>query len=331
MELAVIGAGSWGTALADLAARNGHQVRIWARKQEVCDSINTSHVNCRYLSDSVLDEKVVAYPTYAQVVTDADAVCVVTPSSVLRDVARELCGLVGPETPIVICSKGVEMETGLLPVDIFEQELGGAYRLAVLTGPNHAEEVILGRPAGTLVASSQESTAALFQEVFGCPTFRTYISRDVIGAEVCAAFKNVVAIATGASYGYGLGDNTAALLMTRGLAEMSRLVIACGGESVTCMGLAGMGDLLATCMSEHSRNRTFGYKMAQGMTLEEYKAQTHMVVEGALACKTIGALAKRLDVELPICDVVRGIVWEGKGIQETVSSLMSRSLKPEFY
>lgn len=167
--------------------------------------------------------------------------------------------------------------------------------------------------------------------MFATDTFRTYTSDDACGVEVCAAFKNVIAIAVGASYGLGLGDNTAALLMTRGLAEMSRLVEACGGQAMTCMGLAGMGDLVVTCTSEHSRNRTFGYRMAQGTTLEQYREETHMVVEGALACKTLQALAEKYQVEMPIAEMVRSIVWEGKDPRTVAMSLLDRSLKPEFY
>ena len=152
-----------------------------------------------------------------------------------------------------------------------------------------------------------------------------------MGVEVCAASKNVVAIATGLAYGMGYGDNTAALLMTRGLAEMSRLVAACGGLPMTCLGLAGVGDLIATCTSEHSRNRTFGFRMAQGTTLEQYKAETHMVVEGALACKTLGALASSVGVELPIANTVRRVVWEGLEPKQAAAELFERELKPEFY
>ena len=235
------------------------------------------------------------------------------------------------ETPIIICSKGVEAETGLLPVEVFGQELGNESRLAALTGPNHAEEVIKGIASGTVVASSDHDTALFFQELFATDTFRTYVSDDVLGAEICAAFKNVIAIAVGASYGIGLGDNTAALIMTRGLAEMSRLVEACGGTAMTCLGLAGVGDLIATCTSEHSRNRTFGYRLATGTTLEQYREETHMVVEGALACKTIDALAKAHQVELPITEMVRSVLWEQADFHEAANALFERSLKPEFY
>lgn len=331
MKVSVIGAGSWGTALAHLLGTAGHDVMLWARKPEVCESVNRSHRNPRYLVGSDIHENVKASSDYAEVLADTTAVVIVTPSHTMRETARNIAPFVGEATPIVICSKGVEEGSALLPVEVFEEELGHPARLAALSGPNHAEEVIKGIASGTVVASSSEETAQFFQELFATEAFRTYVSDDVCGVEVCAAFKNVIAIAVGASYGLGLGDNTAALLMTRGLAEMSRLVAACGGEAMTCMGLAGMGDLTVTCMSEHSRNRTFGYRMAQGMTLDEYREETHMVVEGALACKTLRTLAAKYGVELPITDMVRSVVWEGADPREMADKLLGRSLKPEFY
>lgn len=331
MKAAVIGAGSWGTALAHVLGTSGNSVSLWARKAEVCEGINVNHVNPRYLTDCAISERIHASSDFAEVLDGAEAVVVVTPSSVLRQTCRDIAPYVSDGTPIVICSKGVEEGSGLVPVEVFEAELGNPERLAALAGPNHAEEVVRGIPAGTVIASSNEATARFFQELFATDTFRTYISEDVCGVEVCAAAKNVIAIAVGASYGLGFGDNTAALLMTRGLAEMSRLVAACGGLPMTCMGLAGMGDLVATCTSEHSRNRTFGYHLAQGMTLDEYREKTHMVVEGALACRTLQTLAQAYRVELPIADTVRAIVWEGVNVSEVAATLTSRSLKPEFY
>lgn len=331
MKVSVIGAGSWGTALAHLLGTAGNDVMLWARKSEVCDGINNQHRNPRYLVDSLVNERVRASNDYETVLCGSKAVVIVTPSSIMRDVACDIRPFVTSETPIIICSKGVEAETGLLPVEVFGQELGNESRLAALTGPNHAEEVIKGIASGTVVASSNRDTALFFQELFATDTFRTYVSDDVLGAEICAAFKNVIAIAVGASYGIGLGDNTAALIMTRGLAEMSRLVEACGGTAMTCLGLAGVGDLIATCTSEHSRNRTFGYRLATGTTLEQYREETHMVVEGALACKTIDALAKAHQVELPITEMVRSVLWEQADFHEAANALFERSLKPEFY
>lgn len=331
MKVSVIGAGSWGTALAHLLGTCGNEVMLWARKPEVCSGINEEHRNPRYLCDSPVNENVHASTSYEKVLSGTQAVVIVTPSSLMRETAQSIAPFIGPETPIVICSKGVEEGTGLLPAETFAEVLGGFDRIAALTGPNHAEEVIKGVPSGTVVASKGSETAHFFQELFAAESFRTYASDDIIGAEICAAFKNVVAIAVGASYGMGFGDNTAALLMTRGSAEMSRLVQACGGQAMTCMGLAGMGDMIVTCMSEHSRNRTFGYRLAKGTTLDEYRAETHMVVEGAYACRTLHTLAVKHGVDLPIADKVRSIVWDDVAPADVVADLLGRSLKVEFY
>ncbi|MEG2477681.1 NAD(P)H-dependent glycerol-3-phosphate dehydrogenase [Gordonibacter sp.] len=331
MNVAVIGAGSWGTALAQVLGGNGNDVRLWARKPEVVEGVNASHRNVRYLSDVVLDERIRATLSYENALVGAQAGVIVTPSSLMREVAQKLDGLVAPDFPLIICSKGVEEESGLLPVEVFEAELGNPGRLAVLSGPNHAEEVIRSIPSGTVVASPTEATAMFFRDLFASETFRTYISDDVCGVELCAAFKNVIAIAVGLSYGIGYGDNTAAMLMTRGLAEMSRLVVRAGGQAITCMGLAGTGDLIATCTSEHSRNRRFGKLLAEGGTLDDFTAQTHMVAEGALACRTIATLSAQYQVELPITDVVRSIVWEGADPRDVVGDLTGRPLTTEFY
>ena len=331
MRIAVIGAGSWGTALAQVLAGNGHDVGLWARKPEVAAAINADHRNPRYLSDVVLSERIAASSSHEEVLEGACAAVIVTPSSIMRDVADRLAGLVAEDFPVIVCSKGVEEGSGLLPVEVFEAEMGNAARLAVLSGPNFAAEVIRGIPSGTVVASPDAGTAAFFQELFASDAFRTYASDDVIGVELCAAFKNVIAIAVGVSYGIGFGDNTAAMLMTRGIAEMSRLVLRCGGQALTCMGLAGTGDLVATCTSEHSRNRRFGKLLAEGGTLEEFTERTHMVVEGALACRTLKTLADAYGVELPITDVVRSVVWEGADPRDVAKTLTSRPLTTEFY
>ena len=331
MKVAVIGAGSWGTAIAQLLASNGHDVALWARRESVASGINSAHKNPDYLKDETLSASIVATTDYAQAIDGAEGVVIVTPSRQMRSVAQDLESLVGPDLPIVICSKGVEEGTGMVPVEVFEDVLGNRDRLAALSGPNHAEEVVRGIPAGTVIASSNEACARFFQEMFATNTFRVYTSDDVLGVELCAASKNVIAIATGLSYGIGYGDNTAAMLITRGMAEMGRLVTEAGGTSITCMGLAGAGDLIATCLSKHSRNRRFGEMLASGLTLDDFSSETHMVAEGAYACKTLQTLSQRYNVELPITDMVRGVVWEGLSVEEAGRKLFARSLKPEFY
>lgn len=330
--IAVIGAGSWGTALAQLLAAAGNPVRLWAHSEPQAQAINETHHNPRYLVDARLSDGIVASSDLRVVLEGAEAAVLVTPSAVMREMACNLREAgVRDELPLVICFKGIEQGTGCIPAEVLAEELGCPERIAVLSGPNHAEEVVKGVPAGTVIASSDAGTATFFQNLFATDAFRTYVSEDVVGVEVCAAYKNVIAIAVGMSYGLGFGDNTASMLLTRGLAEMSRLVAACGGNSMTCLGLAGTGDLVATCMSRHSRNRTFGEGLAQGESLEAYSARTHMVVEGAQACKSLVVLSERYGVELPIADVVRRVVWEEAPIRETALGLFDRPLKPEFY
>ena len=331
MKLAVVGAGSWGTALASVLAANGHDVCIWARNAEVVETINTQHFNPRYLSDVVLSERLHASLSYEEVFDGAHAAVIVTPSKIFREVAQAIAPYASESLPIVLCSKGIEEASGKVGVEVFEDVLGNASRLAVLSGPNHAEEVILGIPAATVIAAQNEDVARFFQDCFASNTFRTYLSEDVMGVELCAAFKNVIAIAVGISYGIGFGDNTAAMIQTRGLAEMSRLVVSCGGQALTCMGLAGAGDLVVTCMSKHSRNRRFGEMIAAGLSLDDFTEQTHMVAEGAYACKALNKLAKQRGVDLPITALVNAIVWEGANLEEEVAKLTERPLNKEFY
>ena len=331
MKVAVIGSGSWGTAIGQLLGSAGNDVCIRARRAEVADCINSEHRNPSYLRDALLDGHVSASTSYADCLRGAAAVVVVAPSNATRAVARTLVQYVGPDVPIILCAKGVEEGTGCLGTDIFDQELGNPARLAVLSGPNHAEEVVKGVPAASVIASPDASTAEYFQNLFATDTFRTYVSGDVKGVQLCAASKNVIAIGVGISYGLGFGDNTASLILTRGMAEMSRLVVACGGEALTCMGLAGAGDLVATCMSRHSRNRQLGEMLAAGQTIDDFAEKTHMVAEGALACKTLLPLAREHGVELPITSVVNSIIWEGGDVRQMSLDLLNRPLTYEMY
>lgn len=332
MNAAVIGAGSWGTALAQVLGGKGEQVRLWARRQEVADSINERHVNPSYLSDAVLSENITATTSLEKALDGAEVVVMVSPSQNVREMAERMKGLVGPDTPIVMCSKGVEAETGLLLTQVVADVLGGEGRIVVLSGPTHAEEVVFSQPSATVIAGTDSDTVTMVRDLFFTEKFRTYASDDPVGVELCGAFKNVIAIAVGISYGMGYGDNTAALLITRGLAEMSRMVVACGGQAITCMGLGGAGDMIVTCMSRHSRNRRFGQDyVACGKTLEDFKQDTHMVVEGAVACKTLEVLSERHDVDIPLTDAVREIIWANGNLIDLARALFMRPLKEEFY
>lgn len=331
MKIAVIGAGSWGSAIAWLLGEKGETVSLWARNQEQVDVINALHYNPRYLEDVSFAPSVVATTSLTEALTAAQAVVLVTPSALTGEMAERIAPHFFPTTPVVLLSKGIEGASGSLLLEVLAEKLGAAERLAVLSGPNHAEEVARNKPSATVVASSSLETAAFFQQLFATTMFRVYTSRDTVGVQLCGAAKNIIAIACGLAAGLELGDNTAAMLMTRGLAEIGRLATQLGGDPLTCMGLAGMGDLIATCTSPHSRNRSFGLELARGGTLEDYHLRTHMVVEGALACKTVTSLAQKHGVDMPISQVVRSVVWDKQPLTEAYATLIERSFKPEFY
>lgn len=331
MKVSVIGSGSWGTALSQVLADGEYDVSLVCRRAEVVASINENHHNPDYLASAELSSRIHATASLKRGLADADAVVIVTPSRYLRRTAQDLKPYASESLPLVICSKGVEAETGCLPEAIFEEVLGGALRIGVLSGPTHAEEVICRIPSSAVCASVSADTALFFRDLFSTDYFRAYTSADIVGVELCGAFKNVIAIAVGISYGLGMGDDTAALLMTRGLAEMSRMVTECGGQAITCMGLAGAGDMIVTCTSRHSRNRRFGEDyIARGRTLADFEHDTHMVVEGAIASRTLHVLSERFDVELPLTDAVRRIVWDGENARMVARELLERPLKSEF-
>jgi glycerol-3-phosphate dehydrogenase (NAD(P)+) len=331
MKVSVIGAGSWGSAIAWLLGDKGIDVHLWARSEELVNSLNTTHHSPRYLQDITFSSSVIASANLAQVLEDTEAVVLVTPSAVVGEMAERIAPYLDASVPLVLLSKGIEVSTGTLLLDALGARLGAPERVAVLSGPNHAEEVARAMPSATVVASSLPETANFFQALFATPAFRVYTSSDTVGVQLCGAAKNIIALACGLAAGLGFGDNTAALLMTRGLAEISRLVSKLGGEPLTCMGLAGMGDLIATCTSPHSRNRSFGLELAKGGTLTAYQERTHMVVEGALACRSVTNLAQTHGVDMPISMVVRNIIWDQQSLDEAFASLIDRSFKPEFY
>ncbi len=331
MKISVVGAGSWGSAIAWMLGEKGLNVSLWARNAELIQAMNSEHRNTRYLTDLKFSPTVSATNDLSVCLENTEAVVLVTPSSVVAGMAEQIAPLFDSRVPLVLLSKGVEGVSGSLLLDVLGEKLGSPERLAVLSGPNHAEEVAKGIPSATVVASISEDTARTFQQLFATQSFRVYTSNDVVGVQLNGAAKNIFAIACGLASGLGFGDNTAAMLMTRGLAEISRLVIKLGGDPITCMGLAGMGDLIATCYSPHSRNRSFGLELAAGGSLEAYQERTHMVVEGALACKTVTDLAKVHGVEMPISMVMRSIVWDKLSTDEAIALLLERSFKPEFY
>lgn len=331
MRVSVIGSGSWGTAAAGLAAANADSVTVWCRSPDVARSISDGHRNPRHLTGYALPENVTGTASLAAA-ADADAIILAAPSAFLRGVCHGMAPYVGDATPVCVLTKGVEPGTGDLMTDVVSGELGVPGRVACLSGPNHAEEICMGTVSAAVVASGSRAVANVFQDAMCSKSFRVYVTDDVTGVGICAAVKNVIAIACGVAVsGLGAGDNTVAVLMTRGLAETTRIACACGGRQITCMGLAGMGDLVATCTSVHSRNRTFGESLARGETLEQYQGRTHMVVEGAVAALSIHQLARRLGVEAPIVDAVHGMLYEGMPLADAVGSLLGHTPCEEFY
>lgn len=328
-KVAVIGAGSWGTAIAWVLDGKGHEVKIWAREPEIAESINEAGRNMSYLSAVQLSDRVSASSDFEQVLEGVDSVVMVTPSIGVRSTAEAMAPYLGPNTPVVILSKGVEEATSYLMTDILEEVFGNPARLAALSGPNHAEEVSKGVPSATVIASSSEEVASYFQELFSTDFFRCYVNDDVTGVEMCGAGKNIIAIACGICDGMGLGDNTKATVMTRGLAELARLGEAVGANPRTYMGLAGMGDLIVTCTSKHSRNRSCGEFIGKGGTLDEYLAGTNMVVEGAVACRSLRKLAREKGVDVPITEVVYDVLYGSLKPEESIDILMGRPLTKE--
>ena len=331
MKISVIGAGSWGTAATWMLGGKGHTVRMWSREPEIAEGINSNHQNPMYLPDVVFPDGVYASSDMEEALLGAEAVVVVTPSIGVRETAESMKPYLGSKTPIIILSKGVEGGTYMLMTEILEDVLGGRERIAGLSGPNHAEEVSRGIPSATVVAAHVPAVADLFPDVFMTRFFRVYTNPDVVGVELAGASKNVVAIAAGMSDGLGYGDNTKATLMTRGLAEMSRLGAKVGANPLTYMGLAGMGDLIATCTSRHSRNRNLGELIAKGGTMQQFYDETHMVAEGAVACITVDELGKREGLELPITHEVRGILYEDVPVSSAEEALLGREAKDELH
>jgi len=328
-KISVIGAGSWGMAVAWLLDGKGHTVNLWAFEPEIADAINNSGRNPIYLPKVQFSERTTASSCISTALIDAEAVVMVTPSIGVRATAEKMAETLPQDTPVVILSKGLEAGTHKLMTEILEEVLGNPSRIAALSGPNHAEEVSKAVPSATVIAAHSPDTARYFQDLFSTPFFRVYTNVDLIGVELCGAGKNVIAIACGMCDGMGFGDNAKASLMTRGLAELVRLGEAVGAQTDTFRGLAGMGDLIVTCTSKHSRNRSLGEGVARGDTLEGYQQRTKMVVEGAVACNSIYQLAKDRGVDMPITRFVYEVLYEGLSPEEGLGLLMNRPSKEE--
>jgi glycerol-3-phosphate dehydrogenase (NAD(P)+) len=330
-RVAVIGAGSWGTSVSWMLGGKGTEVRLWAREPEITACVNAEHRNPLYMREITLPDTVRATSDIGEALGDAEAVVMVTPSLGVRETAASMKPYLGEDVPVVILSKGVENDTLLLMTEVLEDVLGNRARLAGLSGPNHAEEVGRGVPSATVVAAYDEGVGRMFQDLFMTRFFRVYTSADVVGVELAGASKNVIAVAAGMSDGLGYGDNTKATLMTRGLAEMSRLGHAMGANPLTYMGLAGVGDLIATCTSQNSRNRALGEFVGRGGTLDGWRSSTNMVAEGAYACIAVEELGTRTGVELPITRQVRAVLYEGQSLAGGEEALLGRAARDELH
>ena len=326
MTITVLGSGGWGTALALVLAENGHRVTLWCRRTEKCREMAQSRENPQL--------KGVQLPPALELTDDLNcvkgcqAVVIATPSFAVRATAQQVKDLLEPDAAVISVSKGIEKDTSFILTQVIEEELPG-HPVVALSGPSHAEEVGRRIPTAVVAAAREKEAAGLVQDLFMNPYFRVYTTDDVVGVELGAALKNVIALSAGVSDGLGLGDNTKAMLMTRGLTEIARLGEAMGGRKETFAGLAGIGDLIVTCTSMHSRNRRCGIAIGQGTPVQEAVGGNGMVVEGYYAAATAKTLADKLRVEMPIAGAAYQVLYEGKDPKAVVTELMTRERKPE--
>lgn len=328
VKVAVIGAGSWGTTVAALTAANTSTV-LWARRGELAAQINDSKVNAEYLPSFTLPEELTATDSLADAVRDAEVVVMAVPSHGYREVAVEAAALIDPGVPVVSLSKGLERSTLKRMSEVTAEVMPG-HPVAVLTGPNLAKEILAGQPAASVVAMHDQQIAVWLQRMFSRPSLRVYTNSDIVGSEVAGVVKNVIAIAAGMAEGLGFGDNTRATLITRGLAEMARLGIAMGGRAETFAGLAGMGDLIATCSSRQSRNHMVGLELGAGRSITEITETMNMVAEGVKSSPSVLDLARRYGVEMPITEQVVAVCHDERPVSDALAELMRRVRKGEF-
>jgi glycerol-3-phosphate dehydrogenase (NAD(P)+) len=328
MRCAVIGAGAWGTALADLLVTNGCDACLWALEPDVAEAVNGRHENPRFLPGARLAATLEATSVLSDALAEAKLVVFAVPSAYLRGVVRAAASHVLPSATVAVATKGIEERTLALMTDVVETEIPDRPVVAV-SGPSFAAEVAARQPTAVVAASRDVVAAQQIQEILSSPTFRVYTHDDVIGVELGGSLKNVMAVATGIAEGVGLGFNSRAALITRGLAEMTRLGVALGGQAATFAGLAGMGDLVLTCTGALSRNRAVGLAIGQGATLEQALAGKETVAEGVATARSARELAQREAVEMPIVETVNRVLFENYPARNSVISLMSRGLRAE--
>jgi glycerol-3-phosphate dehydrogenase (NAD(P)+) len=327
LRIGLLGGGSWGTTVASLTARNT-PTKIWARNAETVDEINTQHTNTKYLPNAMLHESLIATASIEETVADADVIIMGIPAQSFRGILEEARPAIRPWVPIVSLAKGLEQGTQMRMTQIIEEVMPG-HPAGVLTGPNLAREIMAGQAAASVIAMVDDTIAKALQSVFSTGLFRVYTNDDVIGCELGGALKNVIAIAAGMGDGTGAGDNTRSAIITRGLAELTRLGVAMGGRPETFAGLAGMGDLVATCTSKLSRNRTVGFQIGQGRSLDEVIAEMSMVAEGVKSVSVVMELADKYDVSMPITHEVYKVVHENNTAIDAFRGLLRYQSRSE--
>ena len=327
--VAVLGAGSWGTALAIQFARTGHPTRLWGRNRAELVAMASSRRNERYLPSGTFPDGLRVEPDLAAALQGAGDALVAVPSHSFRAVLQQIAPHLTAQTRLAWATKGLELDTGLLPHQVAREVLGASRAVAVLSGPTFAREVGAGLPTAMTIASPDDAFAKALAHGLSSNNFRAYISTDIVGVEIGGAVKNVLAVGAGLSDGLGFGANTRVALITRGLVEMTRLGIAAGAQRDTFMGLAGLGDLVLTCTDDQSRNRRFGLLLAAGRTPQKALGEIGQAVEGYAAAKAVHALAQRLGVEMPLCTCVYRVLYENVPAQDAVRALMSRPIRSE--
>lgn len=331
-KISIVGAGSFGTALAAVLGSKGKSVTIFARDEQVVKGINDNGINPEYLSDVKLPETVKASANLSEAIPGSDMILFATPSHAMREVSGKVKGYISGNEIIVSVAKGIEQDTLLLPSQILAEVLDGVIledNIGVLTGPSHAEEVALEKPTTVVATAYSKRAARIIQNTFITPMFRVYFNHDILGAEIGGALKNIMAIAAGIVDGADLGDNAKAALITRGLHEMKRMGATLGASQDTFSGLTGMGDLIVTCTSRHSRNRFVGYHIGKGKTLEEITENMNMVAEGVITTKSVSQWSKKNSVDMPITSAVYSVLFENMNPKTALHTLMTRNAKDE--
>lgn len=330
-KAAVIGAGSWGTALAMVLADNGHEVRLWGHKEAQIEEINTQRTNRKYLPDIKLPQGITGYSSLDSALRDLDIIILAVPTKAIRDVLKDIEQVSQQPLTVVHVSKGVEPDSLMRISEMIEAEMSGSMLkdLVVLSGPSHAEEVSLRHPTTVAVSSKNMAAAERIQDLFINQYFRVYTNPDIVGVEIGGALKNIIALASGITDGLGYGDNAKAALITRGLAEITRLGSAMGANPLTFSGLTGIGDLIVTCTSVHSRNWRAGNLLGKGQNLDEVLMNMGMVVEGVRTTKAAYQLAQKYEVDMPITNALYGVLFAGKNVKDSVDLLMNRDKRSE--